>query len=37
MSKGRCMLKMNGFYVPGVFYFRPDVPIVLAGNSHECR
>jgi hypothetical protein len=37
MDKGSCMLKMDGFEVPGVFYFRPDAPIVLTNNSHECR
>jgi hypothetical protein len=37
MDKGGWMLKMNGFDVPGVIYFHPDVPVVLTGNSHECR
>lgn len=37
MDKGHCMLKMDGFQVPGVSYFRPDVPIVLMSNSHESR
>jgi hypothetical protein len=36
MDKGRRILKMDGFEVPSVFYLRPDVPIVLTSNSHEC-
>jgi hypothetical protein len=30
------MMKMNGLDVPRVFYYRPDVIIVLLGNTHEC-
>ena len=37
IDKGRRILKMNGFEVPGVFYLRPEAPIVLTSNSHECR
>lgn len=37
MDKGRCILKIDGFEVTGVFYLRSDAPIVLTGNSHECR
>jgi len=37
MNNDRRMLKMNGFDVSGVFYFRPHVPIVQTGNSYECR
>ena len=37
MDKGRCMVKIDKFEIPGVFYFRPDMPIVLTSNSHECR
>lgn len=27
--------EMDGFEVPGVFYFNPDMPNILTCNSHE--
>ena len=37
MDKGRCILKMDGFEVPRVFYLNPDIPNILTCDSHECR